>query len=64
MVDTETLMEVNRELMALRRAQLIINSSPTASMADKRRITERVMELMSASGLVESNPEEAASVMF
>lgn len=65
-LDTDTpMMELNRELIALRRAQLILNSSPTASMADKRRITERVMGLMTQYGMLpEAEEDTTASPMF
>lgn len=59
------MLELNRELMALRRAQLILNSSPTASMADKRRITERVMALITNYGLLpETDEDTTSSPMF
>ena len=63
--DATPLMELNRELMALRRAQLILQSSPTASMRDKRRIAERVMELVQTYGLLpETDDPTESGVMF
>lgn len=67
MDELNPLLDLNRELMALRRAQLIVNSSPTSSMADKRRISDRVMALMAEHNLlpaVEDQESTEAHVMF
>jgi hypothetical protein len=52
LIDDSPIMEVNRELMALRRAQMILNASGVSSMADRKAITDRTMELMHEHGLL------------
>lgn len=66
-MDETPMMELNRELMALRRAQLILNGSPTSSMAEKRRISDRVMQLVDQYGIApmpEDQESTAAHLMF
>lgn len=46
------LKEINAELVTLRRAQLILNTSNAATFEERRAVTDRVMALLREGGLI------------
>lgn len=46
------LKEINAELMTLRRAQLILNTSNAASFEERKAVTDQVMRLLREGGLI------------